>query len=126
MTIQKDEKEVIERAEWVAIATAGLTGPHLVATWADYVRTLGIEKGRLLIPAGQYQQTEQNIKNGSHVELLFATRQVQGEYGPGRGCHIRGTAEFKTKGPEAEQVKGHFPWARGVLIVNIQEIALQL
>ena len=126
MIIQETEKAVIERAEWVAIATVGPEGPHLVGTWGDYVRTLGIGEDRLLIPVGHYQQTEQNIKDDSRVELLFATRQVQGQHGPGQGCHIRGRAELKTNGPEAEQVKAHFSWARGALIVNIQEVSLQL
>ncbi|MCE7907216.1 MAG: pyridoxamine 5'-phosphate oxidase family protein [Candidatus Omnitrophica bacterium COP1] len=126
MIIQQAGKEVIERSEWVAIATSGPDGPHLVATWGDYVRALGIESDRLFIPAGNYRQTEEILKGNDRIELLFASRQVKGEFGQGRGCHIRGRGEMKTSGPELDQVKTHYPWARGVLIVHIEMVRMQL
>ena len=30
-------REVTEKAEWIAIATTGPDGPHLVATWGDHI-----------------------------------------------------------------------------------------
>ncbi|MCE8425107.1 MAG: hypothetical protein J5U17_04955 [Candidatus Methanoperedens sp.] len=38
--IEGKYKEVIDKTEWVAIATCGENGPHMVATWRDYVRAL--------------------------------------------------------------------------------------
>jgi len=46
-------REVIEKAEWVAIATAGPDGPHLVGTWGAYIWALGIgDNGVFLVPVG--------------------------------------------------------------------------
>ncbi len=76
----------LEKSEWVSIATAGPEGPHLAATWGDYIRKLGIGDNVILIPAGYLHKTEANLKQKPRIELLFASRQVQGNYGPGRGC----------------------------------------
>jgi len=45
-------REVIDKSEWVAIATVGPDGPHLAATWGDYVRALGVKDDVVVIPAG--------------------------------------------------------------------------
>ncbi|MCX6543221.1 MAG: hypothetical protein NTV05_02265 [Acidobacteria bacterium] len=42
----------------MAIATTGPDGPHLAATWGDYVRALGVPDNVILIPAGGLQTTE--------------------------------------------------------------------
>ena len=120
-------KEVIEKTEWIAIATCGDDGPHLVATWGDYVRTLGIEDEEVVvIPAGKYTRTEENLRKSDRVELLIASRQVQGNYGPGQGCSISGKAEIQTKGRYAEMAKAKFPWARGALVIKVEKINTQL
>ena len=54
MKIEGVCKEVIEKSEWVAIATAGPEGPHLAACWSHNVRALGIQDDRILIPAWRY------------------------------------------------------------------------
>jgi len=36
-------REVIEKSEWVAIATTGSDGPHLAGCWTRYVLALGID-----------------------------------------------------------------------------------
>ena len=51
-------KDVIDKTEWVAIATMGPDGPHVVATWGDYVRALGVQDDRLLIPVGHMHKTK--------------------------------------------------------------------
>jgi hypothetical protein len=60
------------------------------------------------------------------VELLFASRQVKGSSGGGQGCLLRGTAEFQATGPAADAVKARFPWARGAIVVRVQEATTQL
>jgi hypothetical protein len=61
MKIEDKCREVLDKAEWVAIATAGKDGPHLAGTWGDYIRSLGIgNDGVLLIPVGGYRATEKN------------------------------------------------------------------
>ncbi len=119
-------REVIEKSEWVAIATTGPDGPHLAANWGDYVRTLGIEGDELLLPAGRYHKTEENLKRDNRVALLFASRQVERPGGQGQGCGILGTGELQTTGPKADAVKARFPWARGALVIKMTELKTQL
>jgi hypothetical protein len=120
-------KDIIDKAEWVAVATTGVDGPQLSATWGDYIRTLGIRDDEIiLVPIAGSFGTESNLAADSRIELLWATRQVQGKYGPGNGCKIKGTGEIQTSGKFADEAKEKFPWARGVLVVKIQEVSEQL
>ncbi|MCE9613872.1 MAG: pyridoxamine 5'-phosphate oxidase family protein [Lentisphaerae bacterium] len=119
-------KEVLEKTEWVAIATAGTDGPHVVATWGDYVRALGIGDNQLLIPMGYMSKTEQNVKHDNRVELLAGTRQVAGAHGPGKGCSIAGKAHVQTSGATFDAVKAKFPWARAALVVKVDKVEPQL
>lgn len=118
--------EVLERTEFVALVTAGPDGPHITATWGDYVRTLGIEGDRLVIPAGYYHQMESNLALNKDIQLLVASRAVTGKLGPGQGYTLRGTGEIVTAGEEMDRVKKHFPWARGALIVQVVEAIAHL
>jgi len=119
-------REVIDAAEWIAIATAGPDGPHVVATWGDYVRALGVGGDTLVIPVGHMHKTEANLQSDSRVELLCGTRQVQGAHGPGKGCSLVGTAQVQAAGPQFEAVKARFPWARAALVVHVEEARPQL
>ncbi len=119
-------REVIEKAEWVSIATAGPDGPHLAATWGDYVRALGVDNDTILIPAGGLRKTEENLKTDPRIQLLFASRQVQGSQGAGQGCRISGKGELLATGPAADRVKARFPWARAALVVTVETAATQL
>jgi hypothetical protein len=119
-------KEVLDKTEWIAIATTGPDGPHLVATWGDHLRASGTEDGMLLIPVGQMHKTEANVRRDNRVELLCSTRQVQGIHGPGKGCGLVGKGEFQTAGPHFDAIKAKFKWARAALVVNVEEAKPQL
>lgn len=119
-------KEVIEKSEWVAIATAGTDGPHVVGCWTRNICALGIEEKTLMIPAWRFHKTEENLRQNSRVELLFASLQVERPDGHGQGCSISGMGEIQTSGKTAEAVKAKFPWARGVLIVHVIETKVHL
>src|SRR5512141_2998513 len=97
--MSNDVRAVIDKAEWVAIATVGPDGPHLAATWGDYVRALGVEDDVIVIPAGGLRQTEANLNANPRVELLFAARPVPRPQGAGQGCVLSGTAELQVSGP---------------------------
>ena len=124
--IQGKCREVFDKAEWFAIATAGKEGPHLAATWGDYIRDLDTKDDKIIVPVAGYKITEQNLTKDNRIEILCATRQVSGAHGPGKGCRIRGTGQIQTSGEFAEVAKKKFPWARGVLIIKIEEVAEQL
>lgn len=119
-------EEVLDKTEWIAVATTGPDGPHLVATWGEQLRALSIEDGALLIPVGHMHKSEANLKHSDRVELLCATRQVQGTHGPGKGCGIVGKAEFQTTGPRFDAFKAKFQWARAALVVNVEDAKPQL
>lgn len=119
-------REVIEKSEWLAIATTGKDGPHLAASWTRYVLALGIDGDEIFIPAGSYEKTENNLKRDPRVELLFADGDVRRSGGVGQGCSVIGTGEVQITGPKADAAKAKFPWARGVLVVKVGELKTHL
>jgi hypothetical protein len=119
-------RDVLEKTEFVAIVTTGPEGPHITATWGDYVRKLGFEGDRLLIPAGYYHQMESNLVSNDQIQLLVASRQVEGKLGPGQGFTLKGTGTIVDSGEDMDRVKAHFPWARGALVVQVVEAVAHL
>jgi predicted pyridoxine 5'-phosphate oxidase superfamily flavin-nucleotide-binding protein len=109
--------EVLKHAGVVAIATQGQDGPHLVNTWNNYVQVR--EEGRLLIPAGYMQETEANIARDNQVLLTVGSQEVAGKLGPGTGFLIKGTAAFVTSGPDFDDIKAKFAWARAALVITV-------
>ncbi len=127
MQIEGKCKEVLDKTEWVAIATCGDNGPHIVATWGEYVRALKTEdSGIIIIPAGYYNITEANLKINDRVELLIASKQVQGTNSLGQGCCISGKGEIQTSGKFADLARSKFPWARGAFVITVENVNTQL
>ena len=118
--------DLLGATEFVAIVTRGDDRPHVVGTWGEYVRKLNPSAETIVVPAGGYHQTQANLAKDNRIKLLIASRHVQGSGGPGQACEIEGTAELVTEGPIVEDVKRHFPWARGALVITIEAIDLQL
>ena len=105
-------KDVLGKTEVVAIATYGENGPHLVATWGDFIRSLDINDGKtIIIPVGGYHQTERNLKDDDRIELLVGSKQVQGKNSPGTGYRLVGRVEIIASGKYAELTRSKFPWA---------------
>jgi predicted pyridoxine 5'-phosphate oxidase superfamily flavin-nucleotide-binding protein len=124
--IEGNCREVCEASEFVTIVTSGDDGPHVVGNWGDYMRALGIGADTIVLPAGRYRQTEQNLRQRSRVQLLVASKKVQGTRSPGQGYLIVGTAEVVSTGEIAERVKAQFPWARGALVIHVEQATAQL
>lgn len=124
--IEGNCREVCEATEFVTIVTQGDDGPHVVANWGDYMRKLGIREDTIVFPAGRYQQTERNLRKNGRVQLLVASRKVQGTRGPGQGYLIEGTAEVLDAGDAVAAVKAQFPWARGALVIHVEKVTAQL
>jgi hypothetical protein len=120
-------REVLEKADWISVSTAGADGPHVAATWGDYVRKLGLGNGEtLLIPLFGFKTTERNLLADNRVELLCATKLVPSAISLGRGCRIRGKGHVETSGARFAAAKEAFSWARGVLVVTVEETHVQL
>lgn len=121
-TINKVVKKVIENSEIVTIASSGEDGPHLVATWGDFVKKLDINDGKtILIPAGGYSQTEKNLEKNDHVELLVGSKKVEGKNGMGTGYRLSGHAKIVSTGKMMDLTKSKFPWARAALVITIEK-----
>lgn len=125
-TIEGNCREVCEATEFVTIVTTGDDGPHVVGNWGDYMRALGIGPDTIVLPAGRYHQTEQNLRKNNRIQLLVASKKVQGTRSPGQGYLIVGTAEIFTSGETADAVKAKFKWARGAMVVHVEEVKAQL
>ena len=118
-------KEVLNKTEWVAIVTSG-ENSHLVGTWGDYIRELNIGEDKIVIPAGHYEKTEENLRINNKLQLLIASIGVKGNHGPGQGCILEGEGRIETDGEIAEKVRGKFKWARGALIITVKAATTQL
>lgn len=119
-------REVCEATEFVTIVTTGDDGPHVVGNWGDYMRVLGIKENMIVFPAGRYQQTEKNLRRNSRIQLLVASKKVQGTRSPGQGCLIVGTGEILSSGNIVDAVKAKFPWARGAMVIHVEDVKTQL
>jgi len=119
-------RAVCDATEFVAIVTSGDDGPHVVGNWGDYMRAIGIKDDTIALPAGRYQQTEKNLRKNNRVQLLVASRKVQGSRSLGQGCLITGVGEIVQSGDVVDAVKAKFPWARGALVIRIESVRTQL
>ena len=119
-------RDVCEATEFVTIVTTGDDGPHVVGNWGDYMRVLGIKENMIVFPAGRYHQTEKNLRRNNRIQLLVASKKVQGTRSPGQGCLIIGTAEILSTGDIVDAVKAKFPWARGAMVIHVEDVKIQL
>src|SRR5665647_2652167 len=103
--IEGDCRDVCEATELVNIVTIGDDGPHVVDNQGDYMRVLGIKENMIVFPAGRYHQTEKNLRRNNRIQLLVASKKVQGTRSPGQGCLITGTGEIVSAGDIVDTVK---------------------
>jgi len=118
-------RDVCNATEFVAIVTHDEDGPHVVGHWGNYM-FLDIKEELIAFPVGRYNKTEQNLRKNSRIQLLVASKKVQGTKGPGQGCLITGTAEIIAAGEVVDAVRVKFPWARGALVVRVESTTTQL
>jgi hypothetical protein len=69
---------------------------------------------------------EANLARNPEIQLLVASRRVQGTIGPGQGFTLKGTGTIVDHGEDVDRVKASFPWARGALIVEVTEAVAHL
>jgi hypothetical protein len=124
MMIPETMRAVLKQDGVVAIATLGPDGPHMVNTWNSYIQISGDD--RLLIPAGYFHKTEANVAFNPQVLLTLGSSKVKGLNGPGTGFLIKGKAVFVTEGPEFDQIKQRFAWARATVAVSIESVTQTL
>lgn len=126
MKIEGNCRDVCDATEFVTLVTAGDDGPHVVGNWGDYLRALRSDDDTIIFPVGGYRRTEQNLRKNNRIQLLVASRKVQGTRGPGQGYVISGTAEIIGSGDIAARVKAKFPWARAAMVIRVEEVKAQL
>ena len=85
---------------------------------------------RVAIPATMADITPEwltaALRANGHIQLMAASRKVQGTRSPGQGCVIAGSGEIVTEGEYGDLVREKFPWARGALVVRVESVATQL
>ena len=118
-------KRVLEQTEVVTIGTCGPHGVHLVATWGEFIRNLGVHDGDvLLIPAGGYRRTEENLSRNPRLEALIGSKvpaSLCGGKAVGTGFRLSGSGEVQTSGKWFEMVKAKYAWARGALVIRVDK-----
>jgi len=120
-------REIWDKMDWISIATAGPDGPHLAATWGDYVRKLGLVNDEMIqIPVYGFKTSEKNLLADNRIELLCASKLVPSAQSLGRGFRIKGKGHIETSGDRFNATKAAFSWARGVLVVKVEETQVQL
>ena len=119
-------RDLLDKTEFLSIVTQGPDGPHMAGNWGDYLRKLGVEGDRIVLPAGHYRETEKNLRSNNRIQLMVASRAVKGTHGPGQGCVLSGTGSIQTEGEAAQQAKAKFPWARGALVIDVDSVKMQL
>ena len=118
-------RELCDATEYVTLVTQGPDGPHLAGHWGNYMRI--VDPGEMVVfPIGRFQRTEQNLRANARIQLMVASRKVQGTRSPGQGCVIDGTAEVVTSGEYLDLVREPFPWARGALVMRVEAMSTQL
>lgn len=115
-------REVLVNAEWMTLLTFGENTPHMVATWGEFVRRMGIEEEYIAVPVAWMHTTTENIEKNEAIEVLVASKSVEARHGYGQGCRIKGYAQLATGGAYAERAKELFPWARGALVIHVHKI----
>ncbi|MCA9399990.1 MAG: pyridoxamine 5'-phosphate oxidase family protein [Candidatus Omnitrophica bacterium] len=123
MELDEQCREVIEKTKWISITTASESGPHTVAAWGYRLRKIGIQDGgTIVLPAGKYFQTEENLKKNSQIQLLMVSGDIQRADGKqGQGYRFIGKGEVRVEGPLVDLVRTEFPWARGALLIKIKK-----
>jgi hypothetical protein len=116
--------DILKATEFVTIVTSGELGPCLVGNWGDHLRVLWRQGDTIILPARDYRQTEENLRQDPRIALMAASPQIQHMRG-GQGCALYGRGEIVTSGPIAETVKAKFPWARGALLIHVEEALTQ-
>lgn len=119
--LSKQITEILQHEGPVVIVTNSASGPHVVATWNSFPEV--INDTTLAIPAWGYQQTERNIKSGSSVQLLLATKELPGRKGsPGRGFKLTGKARFETEGEFFQIMRSRFEGIRAAFVITIEQV----
>jgi len=80
----------------------------------------------LVLPAGRYHHTEQNLRRNKHIQSLLASKTVPGTRSMGRRYLIEGSAEVLGLGALFDEVKAKFAWVRGALVIHVEKVTAQL
>jgi hypothetical protein len=114
--------EVISHEGATSIVSCSNNEAHVVNTWNSYINVT--EDGRILIPAAGMYSIEGDMKENNKVKITVGSKEVQGNYGPGAGFRVEGTANFLTSGAEFDMMKEKFPFLSRVLEITV-ELAIQ-
>ncbi len=123
--LAKEITDIFQHDGPVVIVTNSGSDAHVVGTWNNYLEI--IDDSSMAVPAWGYKQTEQNINNGSQVQLLVATRHLPGKSGnPGRGFKLAGKGRFETEGETFQKLSSRFSGIRAAFIITVEQVEQQI
>lgn len=113
-------REILKTPIPISIVTTGESGAHLVGVWNDDIFIAS--EDTILIPVMGMRKTEVNIKSGSDVALLIASKEVKSPDGGAMGFRVTGSGVFYYSGRQYEFIKSKLDWARAALGISITKI----
>ena len=93
--------------------------------WADRIERIVESLGRIGVLEERSGQALE-LRRSNRIQLMAASRKVQGTRSPGQGCVIAGSGEIVTEGEYVDLVREKFPWARGALVMRVASMSTQL
>lgn len=113
--------EILKHEGPASFATYGTDGIHMAATWNSYIDV--IDNNNLLIPAGHLNKSQRNIEAGSGIQMILASKNVDGLQGKGAGFLLKGKAKFESDGANFDKIKSRFSWVRSAMVFHVTEIS---
>ncbi len=113
--------EILKHEGPASFATYGTDGIHMAATWNSYIDAT--DSDNLLIPAGHLNKSQRNIEAGSDVQMILASKSVEGLQGKGAGFLLKGKARFESSGANFDKMESRFDWVRSVMVFHITEVS---
>lgn len=110
--------EILKHEAPAPFVTDGRDGIHMVSTWDSYIE---VEDDNFLVPVGGLYKTQENIQNGSEVQMIIGSKEIMGLTHMGAGFLLKGTAVFEFDGKRFEKIKSRFEWARAVMVFHITQ-----
>lgn len=124
--IEGDCRKVFEATEFVTLVTQGDDGPRVVAgNWAPLRKLWGIQEDTI-IRRGTMCKPSAICAGTAAYSCSSPPGRCREPAGPGRGTSSPAPPKYLESGEVVAAVKAQFPWARGALVIHVEEVTAQL
>jgi hypothetical protein len=119
-------RDVCEATEFVTIVTTGDDGPHVVGNWGDYMRVLGIKENMIIFPAGATIRRRKIFAGITGYSCSSLPKRCKELAARVKGASSSVPARFSVRATSVDAVKAKFPWARGAMVIHVEDVKTQL